>query len=223
MPSNVRFLYRVWTDFVSVFILNVSWLHIRSYQTLRKETLEKTTLKKLPGLKLSTVLDPDSFLSLICSKCKFHFMDFCILWLHYHCFTHSKFWILYVHHPPSVPGKSQDDVRIDPDTHTDLPPVVLVLLPQSLRIQYMKHPHQQLVGAIDPFNVDGLESPCLPPPVAQICHVLSSIAHHIGRKLRLSQPDIILGCFLETHSFITFSYIYYLNASCAFMLWYPSF
>lgn len=32
----------------------------------------------------------------------------------HHCFIHSKFWILYIHHRSSVPGKSQDDVRLHP-------------------------------------------------------------------------------------------------------------
>lgn len=31
-----------------------------------------------------------------------------------HCFTHSKIWILHIRPQSSVPGKSQDDVRLDP-------------------------------------------------------------------------------------------------------------
>lgn len=76
----------------------------------------------------------------------------------------------YVHHHSSVPGKSQDDVRLDPALpFTILPPVILVLLPQFLRIQHMST-DTQLASAYDPLNLDGFVSLCHPHTVTQICH-----------------------------------------------------
>lgn len=58
---------------------------------------------------MQTVLKP------VTSLCPFIFSGLLhpFISLHY-CFTHSKCWILYIHHHSSVPGKSQDDVRLDP-------------------------------------------------------------------------------------------------------------
>ncbi|TMS11110.1 hypothetical protein E3U43_020103 [Larimichthys crocea] len=51
-------------------------------------------------------------------------------------------------------------------SHTDLPPVILVLLAQSLRMQ-RKNTDTQLARAYDPLELDGFISPCHPQAVPQ--------------------------------------------------------
>lgn len=81
---------------------------------------------------------------------------------------------------------------------TDLPPVILVLLPQSLRIQNMSTDNQ-LARAYNPLNLDGFVSSCH-PSVTQICHWVCPFFHctsHLKKAEANLTPswDTFLGTF----------------------------
>lgn len=93
---------------VDAFMFTVAYLTNTSntYSPLRH--YKRSAIIKI----MHIVLNPFSYLSLLCI-CLFNGLLHPIHPLH-HCFTHSKFGIFYIHHQSSVPGKSQDDVRLHP-------------------------------------------------------------------------------------------------------------
>lgn len=91
----------------------------------------------------------------------------------HHYFTHSKFWVVYVQHQSSVPGWSQDDVRLDP---------VLPYWPASYYFgssasvpQNPKYEHRYSTGQ----NIQT-------PQHGWICESMSSSCGYTGMPLSLS-------------------------------------
>merc|ERR1719369_1325281 len=127
-----------------------------------------TTLKRIARIKImQTVLKPVSHLSLLMPiyiQWTFASFDFTTP-LFYTLHTSFGLFIFTISQVFLVNPKMMSDLTLL--SHTDLPPVILVLLLQSLRNQHMGT-DTQLAGAYDPLNLDGLVSPCHLHRVTQI-------------------------------------------------------
>lgn len=139
----------------------------------------KTTLKRIARIKIiQNVQKPVSRMSLLCTCGHLYSVDFCILWL-YTIVLHTPrfgFFIFTINQVFLVNPKMMSDLTLL--SNTDLPPVILVLLHQSLRIQLMST-DTQLAAAYDPLNLDGFVSPCHSHAVTQICHWVCPFFHCI--------------------------------------------
>jgi len=101
----------------------------------------------------------------------------CILLVHYTIVLHTPsfgFFIFTRNQVFLVNPKMMSDLILHP--HSDLMPLNLVLLPQSLRIQHMST-DTQLARAHDYPNLDGFVSPCHHQAVTQICHWVCPFFH----------------------------------------------
>ncbi|KAL6108828.1 uncharacterized protein ACO6RY_12087 [Pungitius sinensis] len=63
-------------------------------------------------------------------------------------------------------------------SHTDLRPVLLLLLPQSLSLQHTST-YTELPAAHNPLNSEAFVSSCHPHAVTQICHSVNPFSLHI--------------------------------------------
>lgn len=98
-------------------------------------------------------------------------VDFCFSWLNHTIVLYTPslgFFIFAINQVFLLNPKMMSDFILL--SHTDLPPVVLVLVPQSPRVQHMS-PDTQLARAYDPLSLDGFH----PHAVTQICHLNMSI------------------------------------------------
>lgn len=94
----------------------------------------------------------------------------------HHCLTHSQHCILYIHHQSSVPGNPKMMSDLIPLFHSDLHPVILLLLQQFLRTQHTSTDSQQ-ARTYDSFRLDGSMSPWHPHEAPQICHWVCPFIH----------------------------------------------
>lgn len=164
-------------------------------------------------------------MSLPCTYALLNSLNLCILWLHNTIDIHTpsfRFFMFTIKQVFLVNPKMMSDLILL--SHTDLPPVILVLFPQSLRIQNMSTDNQ-LARAYNPLNLDGFVSPCHPHAVTQICHWVCPFFHctsHLKRAEANLTPswDVFLGTlFIHVlfHIFTTWM------LKVIFMLSYPDF
>lgn len=120
---------------------------------------------------MQTVLKPVSHLSLLCAYAHLYSVDFCILQLNCTIALHTPNFgllIFTINQVFPVNPKMMSDSILP--SLTDLPPVIFILLPQSLRIQHMST-DTQLEGTCDPLiALDGFVSPRHHHAATQICH-----------------------------------------------------
>lgn len=150
-----------------------------------------------------TVLKSVSYLSLICFYAHLYSVCFFIFWVNCTIVWH----ISHNHHQLSAPTKSQDDVRLDPAPPHRPAPVILILLPQSLRIQHLDI-YTQLAGAYDLLNLDGSVRPCPLHAVTQIPLSMSFLPLYITVEESWGWVNIILGCLSRNTLFITFCHVF---------------
>lgn len=150
-----------------------------------------------------TVLKSVSDLSLLCFYTHLYSVCVFILWVNCTIVLHTA----HNHHHSSAPTKSQDDVRLDPDPLHRPAPVILILLPQSLRIQHLVT-CTQLAGEYDLLTLDGSVSPCQPHAVTQIPLSMSFLPLHITVEGSWGWVNIILGSLSRNTSFITICHVF---------------
>lgn len=128
------------------------------------------TLKRHARIKImQTILKPVSHLSLFCTHTRLFsgLASFGFITPLFYTLPSFRFFMFTISQVFLVNPKMMSNLILL--CHTDLRPVILVLLPQPTRIQHLST-DTQLDGAYSPFNLDGFVSPCHPHAVTQICH-----------------------------------------------------
>lgn len=173
-------------------------IHLRHYTKRHYRNATSSTIKSM-----YTVLKSVSDLSLLCFYTHLYSVCVFILWVNCTIVLHTA----HNHHHSSAPTKSQDDVRLDPDPLHRPAPVILILLPQSLRIQHLVT-CTQLAGEYDLLTLDGSVSPCQPHAVTQIPLSMSFLPLYITVEGSWGWVNIILGSLSRNTSFITICHVF---------------